>query len=618
MNYVKNNPLRISLPCIVFVVLSFFIYFPAEFFVSWDLSTYLVYAQNFLHGFGFSDPSHTPMDSRPGYTLMLAALYAIFGNSIAAIAIFETLWAVIFITGLLAIALRLLPRNYAIFSTLLFLLSPQMIFWLPRHLDQIWPALLLWSLYTLITPRQAHSFLYGCCAGLLAGLAFIIKEMAVFFCLIPLILLLTKSLAQDNNPWRKCVGFYTVLIAVLAVYFFWLSSISLPDSDISGKGRYTKSLMNVMKTTDIQGLWNLVIYTLHGGWLYFFSFESGLIKYIPAIPLFVISVLALIKDVFKRPEARVILACLAVYFPFMALCGQTGLRVSQILFAIAILYIALGMSLALLLQHQKLQKHSKKILVLTFIGLLVFQGVQTNNTAWKMFKRYNIAGRALTGKPAFATVHNGIELQEFFSKNIDTDDSILISEVSFQHGAYWYLGGKTKILSLPLNQMTPSVPWPYYPMATPEEKYNLLTVNKSTGNPEQTPLFLMSAQKLVHTLQDNHVKYIAASNYGLDTGFRRWLEIQPGIKPVTEIPVQFNTKYTIAIYEIPQKYVFETKTLYIDSEASAFLKRLEQDNPDNFAWHKVNTLENTLNLPMQSIRAVLENSPDAHFEPLKR
>jgi len=455
---------------ILFIVSSFIIYFPANFSVSWDLTNYLVYSRNFAEGFGFADATGNPASDRIGYVIMLSGIYKLFGNSLLPVVIFETLWSVLFVMGLLFVTHKLFDFTSAIFSVTLFLLSPAMIFWLPRHLDAVWPAILFWSLYFLI--EHKNHFWRITFSALLAAYAFWVKELAILFIFIPISAKLIHSLEMS---WNKILQFY-IFFAVFAGTSMLISNITaLEISEITSGTAYVNSFNFIFGENPT--IWNLIKYGFEGLILYFVPSDESrsIYKYIPLLPLMGIAALNSTWKAIKGDSShKILLVSIAVFFPFAAVCGHLDLRPSQILFLIACLYVLLGTATVsvtriMLTKFNKLKFFYGAALVFV-VAFIVFQfHVLTSNKSFlSKLKNNNVVYRLIDSQSIYKFNMRGYQLTEWFMKNVDSNAGIIVGNVAYQHGVSWLMPAKWKINSLPYHQIARTRGWAYYDYANPE------------------------------------------------------------------------------------------------------------------------------------------------------
>lgn len=587
-------------------------YFPSSFQVSWDLSTYLVYAQNFVIGLGFTDPAHMPVEPRLGYTLMLATLYKLFGPALLPVAIFEMLWSVAFILGLYCLATRLLSLRTAIFITFLFLVSPEMMFWLPRHLDQIWSALLLWSLYVFLTPSSKNIWV-GLASGALAAAAFGVKEMAALFWLLPPALFIMKALPAEST-WKRLAFFYMPITVSIAL-IFWAGTLWHAESQVTGMNRLSDMITDIMITQDLAGIGRLAVYVIDGIRLYFFPDKTGvgLFPFIPATPVFIIACGYLAPQFRNDSAARTILLGIAIFSPLMVICAQTSLRISQILFIIALLYLALGRALDIILQKPLCTRHAAKYMIFLFLALALLQGFGGKNKYPKTLAKYNVIVRAALGKPLYEDSLFGGDVATFLKPLLRPDETVLASDIALQHGLYRHLGAEHKVIALPFGQSTPGVTWPYFSLAAKNASYNLITFGEIHKKIRQPAIFTLSSAGLAATLKENNIRYIASTTYGMDATFASWLQQWPGARVIYSGNSSVAKKSKLIVFELANPFPPLPSGLAIDKDVVTYLKYTAEAQPQDFEWYKIHLLKNILNLTDEDIESMIRGESTRDF-----
>lgn len=604
---------------IIFIVTIFLLYFPANFFVAWDLTNYLVYARNFAEGFGFTDAAGNPASDRIGYVVMLSGIYKLFGNSLLPVVIFETLWSVLFILGLLFVTRRLFNITTAFFATSLFSLSPAMIQWLPRHIDAVWPALLFWSLYFLIEHKnQVWRITFS---ALLAAYAFWVKELAILFIFIPITVKLIHSL---EIQWSKILRFY-INFALFAGVSILIGSITASDiSELTSGKAYANSLGFVFGENP--NIWNLVKYGFEGLLLYFVPSDESrsIYNYVPLLPLMGVATIISIWKAFKGDSShKILLVTIIVFLPYAAICGQLDLRPSQILFLIACLYILLGTATIEIVKIT-LSRFNKShffygtTLIIFFIfTTLQFKILTPNKSSLRNLYNNNVVYRILNGQSIYEFRMRGNQLAEWFWKNADGNAGIIIGNVPYQHGVSWLMPAEWKINYIPFHQISRARGWVYYDYANPNlYSYQVVGIYKQHVNRNEPVVSLFSEQVLRSNIEINNVKYITIATFGIDQALIPLFDSLSYLNYLEEI-IDHGRK--IRIYKVlPENLELDNysqlRTPMIDIDFIKYMNRISHQDDNLFSWYTNNILIDTLGLENVTINSLLSLEEDEAYK----
>jgi hypothetical protein len=150
----------------------------------------------------------------PGYPILIAAVYKIFGHSNAALTWAHLLLNALSVTILFLLVAELLPRPLALIAGMLVAISPQLAAHSPVLLPDSLVALpILASVYLLVRARRKPSLLAVLLAGALIGFSCWLRSNAML--LAPFLSLLIFFTFAGNRRWRYALGF--VVAAVLAI-----------------------------------------------------------------------------------------------------------------------------------------------------------------------------------------------------------------------------------------------------------------------------------------------------------------------------------------------------------------------------------------------------------------
>ena len=611
------------LPGLVFL-LGFVMYFPADFMVSWDLSNYLAYAKNLVVGNGITDPAGRGVNTRTGFVFLLAALTLGFGKSLLALAVFEALWSATLALTVFLVARALFDIRVALVTILLMLTSPDLLFWLPRHLDQVWPSLLLLSLWFGLRDADIPSvqWLLGIASGLLVLVAFQVKEMAAFFVLVPF---LCVWVAPETLRWRWVAGFYvSVLIGGTFIYLQLTDVSNTPSDSLDPSGNYLALLSGVVGEGYLAGVFRLIAYSLQGLGRYLFPSEvgDGLLKYLPLIPFMLIAAASQLWVAVRfNQRVRIAFVVVFVFLPFAALAGQLAMRPSQVLILVLMAYMLL--SKALIDWHDRISANGSlapcALVVLScaaVVALITYQALNGDRTLGRTLKS-NLVTRAILGKTVFAPTARGKVLADWIDANASDEHGIVVAQIAYQHGAYWFLDSATALHQAPFTQIPKSLVQPYWPQATNETQCDVVGIHPWHVEKATPTVFCFDGTRMRQVLLNGDIRLVVLSNLGIDWLIEPWIRQQPDFHHLAEFK---DAGFTISVYEhvsdIPQPS--RATPVLMDANLIAYLKRVQGLDDGRFNWYKLNLIQLVAGIDDEVLEASIMEQPSDRYRRISR
>ncbi len=592
------------------------IFFPANFFVSWDLTHYLVYSRNFAEGLGFTDAAGNPASDRTGFVLLLSLLYKVFANSLFAVAAFECFWSVLFVTGLFALTQCMFDRRAAILAVSLFIISPAMINWLPRHLDAAWPALLLWSMYFIHDNRSsAYRILIS---AFLAVYAFWVKELAILFCALPLLAHLVGALKIRK---QELIVFYVscfvfVLLAMITSHF-----TATEISDISSGKAYGKSIGFLL--SENANPIALLKYGFEGLWLYFVPNDESRSIYtsVPLLPAMGLSLLFSLFLVTRKSQSHTLLIlAIVVFLPFAAVCGQLDLRPSQVLFLIACLYVALAAVVVIIVDTLFISSNRMKpvALLVVFLVLGVYQttALTKNKATIKNLKNNNLVFRLFNEKQVFSARMRGKVLANWIKANVKPDEGVMIGQVAYQHGAAWLIPAKMKVDFVPYHQAARTRGWVYYDDFMPgSHDYHAVGIHRAHFKKLEPVVLMLADEVLRDAIRSKHTRYIIAAMFGVNHTAIPWLD---RLDYLSEIEIIKDHGRKFKIYAVDSKAldmaeIYDEKPV-IDRDLIKFIHHTRKIEGNHVPWYQKNVLQEGLNFDKPTITSLRKYQESELYE----
>ena len=339
------------------------IYAKRDFYVAWDLSEYLSVAKNLAEGFGLITPENITDLNRIAFHGMLAIPIALFGDTLQPIAWTIIGFSCLFVVLIFLLGARLYGNLVGILAALGFLVSPQLVFWVPRHIDPVWPCYLFIALIMLLS-QSKRDVIIGMGAAAMTIIAFMTKNVALLFVVSVTICWALGILPGSRQ--RPLYFFITLAIALVSWEVFSEYVAGHQTSDFPGQNALW-SLARALQTDRIApkdmteflseaqarypnpGLPHIVLYNaitalltiLHALGRYVKS-DDGLMGNIPAAPAILGAFfLIMARGIANRNPSDLVMMSLAIAFlPLVAVCAILGYRFPQALVVTALLYLA--------------------------------------------------------------------------------------------------------------------------------------------------------------------------------------------------------------------------------------------------------------------------------------
>ncbi len=309
-------------------LLACLIFLRSRFIVAWDLSQYLVYAENYLNTGQFLGLEGEPVEMRPLFVYLLSGLLLLFNHDISAVQ-----FTLAILSAILIPATFLLPAlhgrpNEGIVAAIALLAMPEIVVGAPRHLDALWPLCLALALIAMTAPRQG--LIKAAWSALAVAFAAGIKPVALLFLPVPAL-----WWAMTSSRFSLSVTFYLSFSLIYLVLFSFN-----PAEEFVGSGQETRVMNAFRYPFDLlHGSWpwgigDFLRAMAEGYWDYFLpsAHGAGLFLKLPYSTPLVLAILGYgIDGIRRKHEGLLYMLTFLVFAPFLALCGIYQLRTAQFL-----------------------------------------------------------------------------------------------------------------------------------------------------------------------------------------------------------------------------------------------------------------------------------------------
>ncbi|MEE2643399.1 MAG: glycosyltransferase family 39 protein, partial [Myxococcota bacterium] len=328
------------------------LFFGAGLLVNWiwpvalpdDLSSYLVKSWNLKEGLGLSDASGTLKLSRPLFPALMSFAEWLGGEGIKS-AYFVVWFATALCPALLYLfARRIFGPGIALTAGLFAFTSYPIHYYGYRHLDALWPALILLGMLALVKAFTVPALKrWWFLAGFAYGCAALTKELAIVFAVAPLLCCLWHR-ALWRREWLR--GSILTGAVTIGLFFSWaLITVSLGDGGQVAGGRKTMLLRDLFERGTIELLLEGAQFFIRGLQVYL---KKRILTYFYLGPLIVAAWLYIaLRALRGELHSKLLLSHLIVYLPFLSYIGYYSFRVGQ-----GILIFLFGALALALLVHQ--------------------------------------------------------------------------------------------------------------------------------------------------------------------------------------------------------------------------------------------------------------------------
>lgn len=530
-------------------LLAFFIYLKSTFFISWDLSQYIATAMNLQNEQGFINSAHHVETIRPGFVGLLTLTLTLTHQSLIAIYLMIVCYSALLSVFLFLVMKRLSNFSAALFVGLLWVLTPSLTFWIPRHLDALWPLFFLMSVWFLLsTENKPHrSFLYGCICGLMLACMLLIKASLVLLVLFPFgyvfFLLLTKTCRL-----QFLIGCYASLISIMVLIEFFVPTLNAEYAFANQSYHYPLSLLHSFSL-------NAVFSFIHAIFIGIYDYFTGLNKSFPSIEWMILALCYVTVMAWRQNKRWFALPLIVMLcIPHVALSGLYSLRVSQNLLVIAVLYMALGLAVDDVVTKVRLKMSQKKYahgfqlscLMIIVSGFLFYQYFQSPRSIRNFYGRdqwiMNIKS------PLAVSMRGGILIDKL-PEYSQSDYHVLVSDDAMAHGLYIASHGIKPINVLPFQYQSLLEMHEYLPGYVPETLFILQDIFYFDLKNDMSVL-LLSYSELKKSIEENAIKYMIISSRS--KALIDWLNHFSGVNLFQVVRGEKREEYYI--YEVKQNW----------------------------------------------------------------
>lgn len=309
-----------------------------------DATWYVANALNLHQGRGYVDADWTPVLNRgPVFPFLIATSFTLFGPSVL-----HAVWVVRAFFALSIVLVYLLGLRFygkwpGFIAALLVLTSYQINRYASYVLvDVVLPFFILLFIYCLSWAFERKTLPWFLASGVVLGIAFLVKEMAIVFAPLPFLVMLVTA---EHRHRRELLLALVSLGGFGLVLLPWVIHVLQVSGDISWLlgGAGPKVLAALSGSGNGGGTPLVERLIRYGGWLVTY-YRDTIAANFPLAPFFLIAwVWTLVKGVIARkPGDKVVLLAFLSFSPIMLFQGKVGWRVGQSMFIVLLSYVALA------------------------------------------------------------------------------------------------------------------------------------------------------------------------------------------------------------------------------------------------------------------------------------
>ena len=584
LNFFKlrfKNDLTIFL---LFTLLIIIFYLPSYFNLAFDLNYYLAQEQISNNEKLFRNSVYD-YNSRTGFLLHIKFLNFLFNYNLSYLPYFFLIYSLFFFFLFFKFIKFLFNFEIAISSSIILIISSTTIFWLPRHIDVVWPVYFLSFIFLFFKKDKATVVL----SALFLNLSIYTKGITILFIFFPIFftLFVEKKKLSQILLFYVFFTFFYFLIKILLNYYYSFSSYTYQES----LNLIFSFIKNYPTNTLIINFFHFIL----SGFLDFFwniNAKRGLFFENPILFLTAIYfILFFFRDYFSIQEKKYVklfYLSFVLFLPFSIYLGSLGSRYSQNFILIAFLHVFIVLCI-----NQFFKK--KYFLPIYFIIIfLSFTFFDTTNRTKKIIQNnyvLNIIAKkkiSPIAKVKYKNYDSYLNYIKTINKEILIPNVLLLSELIVQTNSKFFL------YNLPFNQIAVSNYWPYYDKNLDKRfSYNYLTTfnwrHYKLSENRKLPLALISEERVLNFMSSKNIKEIHITNFSIDKNLLFFFDRSENFKKINEITIGKNKNRKVYIYELIIKRKNSHKFL-IDPYAIKFLERITDKALKNIYLKKINNL----------------------------
>ncbi len=489
---------------------------------------------------------------------------------------------------------RLYGKWIAFSAALFMLCSYSMLHWSYRHLDAVWPCLVIISLLLTIVGFDERKLWCFFCSGILMGSSFLVKEVTILFFLIPLFFALLIKEYRVKTSLHGVVLYFLILAGMLLP---WLSYQYSKTGSANMLGYGPAVVRMILSPTTVAG--NTSPNAGAGPLSYlkpFYSFYArSLQPQFLLSPVFIIAWIATIFRAFRKDRNSVFLClCLLCFVPIIYYVGKYNVRVAHIIIILWLSYLVVAVFLwksaelissKLFASNREHKKSFQYLLIITMIsGVLCAQIVPSrinSNGSWSFFKRSSLF-RRLIGKNDRSVISGGLnygsasrDAGEWIRDNMSFGDRLMVSRPSEGSPVYFHSFATCPIFIMPvvssnrLDEYTRSC----------ADKNIIFVSSWSAKNDPSNKIFALTEDDLFESIEGRKITHIMVNRR------RNYLSLYFDENKSFELVREFGGG-EVKVYKVKELRKVTSFKPLISNYVIAYVNTLRKKDIDKLNWYK--------------------------------
>lgn len=505
-------------------------FYTYEIHIAADMGWYMNSALNLFMGKGYTNMDGSLILNRgPVFPLMIAASYWLLGVSP-----WSAFWVVRIFCILNPIIIYFLGKKFygewvGFSAALLILTSYSMNYWSYRHLDAVWPFFVLSATYFVCLGFERNKFLYFLMSGVSFGLAYLVKEVAILFFPLPLLMfLIIKDYRRKKFLYGVSANIAVIFLVILP-WFYYLHHHSMSAPIIGKAGPFV--------INDLVRLFNNGCAVDHGGildnffgaanqyflafWHYYYGRRNSLDANFLHAPGFLVAwIFILISAVRGNRYSKVLTLIALLFLPILCFLGMNDCRLGQGILFFLLSYLALVAFLSWIAQKisrsgSERTQYGSMIFIITLVLLLIAQVFlnRKNDLGYKNFIRNSLFYEFIVDGEKQGRVAGRFESHLFdqaiqeTSKIVVPGDKIVVDWYHDARLTYFKMKGEYPVFTMPFLWCTQKGIIIGKKPSQPGEKPLFIHSNSIPLSP-QYELFMLFESQMIEQLKRERIKYV--------------------------------------------------------------------------------------------------------------
>ena len=518
------------LPAIL-LLLGFITFYTSDIGIASDMGWYMNSGLNIFLGKGYTDMDGSLILKRgPLFPLMIAVSYWLFGVSS-----WSAFWVVRIFCILNPIMIYFLGKRFfgkgvGFAAALLILTSYSMDFWSYRHLDPVWPFFVLLANYFTTVGFEKKRMIFFILSGICIGMAVLIKQIALAFLPLPLMMSLT---VQEYRTRKMFLYAGANVVSGVVVFLPWLFFLWQNDSlrFLFGTGSSLAADMVSVPIKNSRSVFDMPINFLRkfgdfvlGVWRYYYVGRNAISDHFILAPCFVLAwIFAGIAAVRKNRYAIILFLNFLLFLPIIYYLGKMDMRLGQGIFILLLSYLVLAWLLASLIgaitrrvtDSATLRCIGFSIVIACLLGVQVFDESE-KDLGYREFLDQSIPYKWFKGED-FVRHVNGPFGNDDLKKSIlkltnivGENDAVMVGWMwkTYARLTYFEMGGQHSVSYLPLKSFMKARIDSYKKPYREHEKPLWVYPHFLGPLDSKYRLFMLFESDLLQEIEEKDIKYV--------------------------------------------------------------------------------------------------------------